>query len=625
MDNGLDSDADGSEDLRSPQTRSRRLNNGAATFDFSELERKLKAVGDDRRKYYASPMLSTAVPTPVADADDVTGEQGIMHKKKSFPKAAYVRRYTWGTQADAGHALERGRAIYYDSFNESNSPGQSTPSSDSAMEQRSSSLWERDAFSIDSERSDNSTMHEEVPQAMNPMKPQRSPAHPREAKPRELMTVVQRNPPSYVPDPVEPSNGTILADFASAFRKDHAFSKAIHAEKVNSDLYKDQLYGGSVHAESSTRISPQTVFQKGRRIIRDTDMRTDSSPKIEVLSRRNSDMYEERSFDHLESLANDASVEGRSRRFYNKDSSPASSRVSTSWKGRYTAELMNEYYPVGVSSGSSKHAKTTNNIPRPPGPGREDGKSRRPRSADSDQFSYAGCKERLLSGRASIEHGHVAVASDNEADRLTNYDRFKMRQMSARQGVMDDRKSLSLSLDTSPPAMSIDAAIDHSNYVTRYGSHQSTPERHHVRASTQMSPSSYLMNLSSRGKTPHGDHRPPPNPHERSPSNAQKALHKRPTGDTNTDHAQYSSRGSWPKDEQPQSRVYDSFAIMKCSYDPGQDFKQSMLDMIYEKELNSSQDMVDLLQCYLTLNHPRYHDIIVKVFTDVWSEVFQAL
>ncbi|KAH7440950.1 hypothetical protein KP509_03G017400 [Ceratopteris richardii] len=64
---------------------------------------------------------------------------------------------------------------------------------------------------------------------------------------------------------------------------------------------------------------------------------------------------------------------------------------------------------------------------------------------------------------------------------------------------------------------------------------------------------------------------------------------------------------------------------MKCSYDPGQDFKQSMLDMIYEKELNSSQDMVDLLQCYLTLNHPRYHDIIVKVFTDVWSEVFQAL
>ncbi|MCO5595414.1 hypothetical protein L7F22_049456 [Adiantum nelumboides] len=75
--------------------------------------------------------------------------------------------------------------------------------------------------------------------------------------------------------------------------------------------------------------------------------------------------------------------------------------------------------------------------------------------------------------------------------------------------------------------------------------------------------------------------------------------------------------------ETAHSRVFDSFAVVKCSYDPKQDFKQSMVEMIFEKDLNSSHDMVELLQCYLTLNPPRYHDTIVKVFTEVWSEVFQ--
>ncbi|KAH7436102.1 hypothetical protein KP509_05G002600 [Ceratopteris richardii] len=71
------------------------------------------------------------------------------------------------------------------------------------------------------------------------------------------------------------------------------------------------------------------------------------------------------------------------------------------------------------------------------------------------------------------------------------------------------------------------------------------------------------------------------------------------------------------------SQVFDSFAMVKCSYDPRHDFRESMVEMIMEKGLHTSHDMVELLQCYLTLNAEAYHDTIVKVFTEVWSEMFR--
>ncbi|KAI5080843.1 hypothetical protein GOP47_0004026 [Adiantum capillus-veneris] len=71
------------------------------------------------------------------------------------------------------------------------------------------------------------------------------------------------------------------------------------------------------------------------------------------------------------------------------------------------------------------------------------------------------------------------------------------------------------------------------------------------------------------------------------------------------------------------SKVYESFAMVKCSSNPSQDFKESMMEMVLHKKLHESLDLVELLQCYLSLNSPRYHDLIVKAFIDLWSDLFR--
>ncbi|XP_071741121.1 transcription repressor OFP1-like [Rutidosis leptorrhynchoides] len=63
----------------------------------------------------------------------------------------------------------------------------------------------------------------------------------------------------------------------------------------------------------------------------------------------------------------------------------------------------------------------------------------------------------------------------------------------------------------------------------------------------------------------------------------------------------------------------ESFAIVKSSYDPKQDFKESMIEMIVENNISkSSKDLEDLLACYLSLNSHEYHGVIVKAFEEIW-------
>ncbi|XP_078431253.1 uncharacterized protein LOC144703049 [Wolffia australiana] len=64
------------------------------------------------------------------------------------------------------------------------------------------------------------------------------------------------------------------------------------------------------------------------------------------------------------------------------------------------------------------------------------------------------------------------------------------------------------------------------------------------------------------------------------------------------------------------------FAVEKQSKDPHADFKNSMKEMIMEKQIFQAQDLKDLLEQYLYLNDPCHHPIIVDVFTDVWEEFF---
>lgn len=66
----------------------------------------------------------------------------------------------------------------------------------------------------------------------------------------------------------------------------------------------------------------------------------------------------------------------------------------------------------------------------------------------------------------------------------------------------------------------------------------------------------------------------------------------------------------------------ESVAIEKDSDDPYLDFRQSMLQMILEKEIYSKDDLKELLNCFLQLNSPYYHGIIVRAFTEIWNGVF---
>ncbi|PHU26056.1 hypothetical protein BC332_04388 [Capsicum chinense] len=67
--------------------------------------------------------------------------------------------------------------------------------------------------------------------------------------------------------------------------------------------------------------------------------------------------------------------------------------------------------------------------------------------------------------------------------------------------------------------------------------------------------------------------------------------------------------------------VFDSYAVMKSSFDPFSDFRDSMIEMITQRGIKNSEELEELLACYLTLNCDEYHDLIIKVFRQVWFEL----
>ena len=69
-------------------------------------------------------------------------------------------------------------------------------------------------------------------------------------------------------------------------------------------------------------------------------------------------------------------------------------------------------------------------------------------------------------------------------------------------------------------------------------------------------------------------------------------------------------------------KLMNSIAIEKESEDPYKDFRHSMLQMIFEEEIFSETDLQDLLECFLQLNPPCHHEIIVRAFTRICEEAF---
>lgn len=69
------------------------------------------------------------------------------------------------------------------------------------------------------------------------------------------------------------------------------------------------------------------------------------------------------------------------------------------------------------------------------------------------------------------------------------------------------------------------------------------------------------------------------------------------------------------------TRFGNSFAVVKSSSDPARDFRESMVEMIVENNIEGSKDLEELLTCYLSLNSNEYHHVIVDVFKQIWFDL----
>ncbi|KAI3866283.1 hypothetical protein MKX03_003800 [Papaver bracteatum] len=71
-----------------------------------------------------------------------------------------------------------------------------------------------------------------------------------------------------------------------------------------------------------------------------------------------------------------------------------------------------------------------------------------------------------------------------------------------------------------------------------------------------------------------------------------------------------------------EGKVKESFAVVKKSEDPYQDFRKSMMEMILEKQMFESKDLEQLLHCLLSLNSKHHHPIIIQAFSEIWELLF---
>ncbi|AED92734.1 unnamed protein product [Arabidopsis thaliana] len=66
----------------------------------------------------------------------------------------------------------------------------------------------------------------------------------------------------------------------------------------------------------------------------------------------------------------------------------------------------------------------------------------------------------------------------------------------------------------------------------------------------------------------------------------------------------------------------ESFAVVKKSKDPYEDFRTSMVEMIVERQIFAPAELQQLLQCFLSLNSRQHHKVIVQVFLEIYATLF---
>lgn len=71
----------------------------------------------------------------------------------------------------------------------------------------------------------------------------------------------------------------------------------------------------------------------------------------------------------------------------------------------------------------------------------------------------------------------------------------------------------------------------------------------------------------------------------------------------------------------PREVLARSIVVVKTAVDPQSEFRDSMVEMIVENKITSDTDLEELLACYLSLNSNEFHDMIVKVFRQIWFRI----
>ncbi|CAL4922537.1 unnamed protein product [Urochloa decumbens] len=65
--------------------------------------------------------------------------------------------------------------------------------------------------------------------------------------------------------------------------------------------------------------------------------------------------------------------------------------------------------------------------------------------------------------------------------------------------------------------------------------------------------------------------------------------------------------------------LYESLVVVKASSDPEREMAESMAEMVVANGIRESEDLEELLACYLALNAAEHHRAVVAAFRHVWS------
>lgn len=63
-------------------------------------------------------------------------------------------------------------------------------------------------------------------------------------------------------------------------------------------------------------------------------------------------------------------------------------------------------------------------------------------------------------------------------------------------------------------------------------------------------------------------------------------------------------------------------AMEKCSYDPREDFRDSMVEMIVANKIKEAEELRSLLEYYLSMNPREYRYVILEIFYEVCTDLF---